>query len=67
MTSSNDSASEKRPQGTLASEFVGPTICIYELARRRFAARHSQHPLYAARAAKDPEFWIKYSVGGINW
>ena len=34
--------------------------------RALFAARHSSHPLYAARAAKDPDFWKTYSVGAPN-
>lgn len=27
----------------------------------------SSHPLYAAKAAKDPEFWSHFFAGRVNW
>jgi len=35
-----------------------------EQARLRSVAVFSSSPLYQARAAKDPEYWNKFSVGG---
>ena len=37
-----------------------------ERVKARFVELCSSNPLYQARAAKDPEFWNKYSVGGVN-
>lgn len=38
----------------------------HEQARLRSVAVFSSSPLYQARAAKDPEYWNKFSVGGVR-
>ena len=37
-----------------------------ERARIRSVAVFSSSPLYQARAAKDPEYWNKFYVGGVR-
>jgi len=37
-----------------------------EQVRQRCVAVFSSSPLYQARAAKDPEYWDKFSVGGVR-
>lgn len=37
-----------------------------EQVRLRLVAIYSSSPLYQARAAKDPEYWNKFSVGGVR-
>lgn len=36
-----------------------------EQVRQRLVAEHSSAPLYQARAAKDPEYWNKFSIGQV--
>lgn len=38
-----------------------------ERARRLSVAAFSSSPLHQARAAKDPEYWNKFSSGHVNW
>lgn len=37
-----------------------------ELVRQRHVAVFSSSPMYQARAAKDPDYWSKFSVGGVR-
>lgn len=37
-----------------------------ELVRQRLVAEFSCAPLYQARAAKDPEYWNKFSIGVVR-
>lgn len=68
MTSPNDNSLTPMGQPLPKSDSTTwPELSATERddrVRAVFAARYSSHPLYAARAAKDPEFWKKYSVGG---
>lgn len=37
-----------------------------ELVRQQLVAEFSSSPLYQARAAKDPEYWNKFSTGRVR-
>lgn len=37
-----------------------------ELVRQQYVELFSSAPLYQARAAKDPEYWNKFSIGANN-
>lgn len=37
-----------------------------ERVRQQCVAEYSSSPLWQARAAKDPEYWNKFSVGRAN-
>jgi hypothetical protein len=34
-----------------------------ELVRRRLVEQYSSNPLYQARAEKDPDYWLNFSMG----
>ena len=37
-----------------------------EQVRLQLVAEYSSSPLYQARAAKDPEYWSKFSTGRVH-
>lgn len=71
MTSSNSDLSMAGacPTRKLISESL---LSEAEIERRRLGAirlkeLYSLNPLYAAKAAQDPEYWSKLYDGRVNW
>lgn len=70
MTSEPDNSSTDPddPLGLLASPTPARLAfrAQQELVRQRLVAEFSSSPLYQARAARDPDYWKKFSVGGVR-
>lgn len=63
---SANSSTEQEPLLTVDDLWPEPSeelLARHEAIRKRCVQAFSSAPLYAARAAQDPEYWSQFSVG----